>query len=112
MLSQVPPLRLILAFVFPLPLKAAHVMETDASVPNITTQKNFRFMTFAPSKLEISQENCEIQLDLQGGLESFLECARICFVDDITWTMSLYYVCKALFKLTLFIENFKSQVCW
>lgn len=54
-LSLVPPLRLILAFAFPLPLEAVtHIMGTDTSVPVITTQKNFRFMAFAPSRLETS----------------------------------------------------------
>lgn len=54
-------------------------------------------------------ENCEIKLDQKGVLESFLECFRKCFGGDITGTLSLYYVCIALFKLTLLIENFKGQ---
>lgn len=53
-------------------------------------------------------ENYEIKLDQKGILESFLECSRKCFVGDITGTVSLYYICIALFKLTLLIENFKS----
>ena len=103
MLSQVAPFRLIKAFVFPSPLETeAHIGGTNTQCPpsELYAHVSPMSMIFASSR-RVFTKNCEIKLDLKGILESFLECFIKYFGGDIIETITLYYVCIALFNRKL-----------